>query len=83
MTDPAILFVKPDAISVDDKATLKAAGVLVVEIDDPASAKFTRAAAEVESTEMLRVAAKAIRSSEIATKEFGELMCKLLTASHQ
>lgn len=81
--DPAILFVKPDAISAVDKATLQAAGVLVVEIDDPANAKFIRAAAEVESTEMLRIAAKAIHASEIATKEFGELMCKLLTAVHQ
>lgn len=83
MADPAILFVKPGAISDEDKATLKAAEVLVIEIDDPANAKFVRAGAEIHGTEMLALAAKAIKQSDAATREFGKLMCAVLQASHQ
>lgn len=83
MTEPTILFVKPEAISAEDKATLKEAGVIVIEIDDPADAKFVRAAVEVGGTEMLAIAATAIKHSDAATKRFGELMCKVLSATHQ
>ena len=82
MTDPAILFVRPQAISPEDKESLKEAGVLVIEIDDPANAKFVRAAVELNGTEMLAVAAKAIKHSDAATKEFGKLMCIALQATH-
>lgn len=36
MTDPTILFVKPNAISAKDKAALRKAGVIVVEVENPA-----------------------------------------------
>lgn len=78
--DPAILFVKPAAISDDDKATLKAAGVLVIEIDDPANAKFVRAGFEIGGGEMLKIAAQAIKGSDSVAREFGKALCAHLTA---
>lgn len=82
MSEPTILFVKPQAISPEDKSGLKEAGVLVIEIDDPANAKFVRAGTEIAAGEMMVLAAKAIGYSEIATKEFGTLMAKAIAASH-
>lgn len=78
MGEPAILFVKPKAISQSDKKSLRAAGVLVIEIDDPANAKFTRAGSEIDSTEMLSLAARAIRQSDYTTQAFGKLLCAAL-----
>src|SRR5262245_12591862 len=65
-TDPAILFIRPNAISRADKKKLEQAGVLIVEIENPADAKFVRAHAEIESTEMLGLAAKAINGAKYA-----------------
>lgn len=82
MTDPAILFVKPGAISARDKKTLQKAGVLIIEIENPADAKFTRAHAELSSTEMLLAAAKAIYQSNMALPRelFGKMICEAITA---
>lgn len=60
MSDPAILFVKPKAISQRDKKALQTAGVIVVEVDDVNNVKFTRAAVEISSSEMLGAAMSAI-----------------------
>jgi hypothetical protein len=72
MTDPTILFVKPQSISDEDRAALREAGVIVVEIDDPASAKFVRAGYEIDSSSMLAAAMKAM----LDTKG-GEYSCEL------
>lgn len=63
MSDPSILFVKPKTISTKDKKVLQGAGVIVVEIDDPASVKFVRAGTELDSSEMLMAACQAISKS--------------------
>lgn len=63
MSDPAILFVKPQAISQRDKKTLAAAGVIVVELDDPLSVKFVRASSELSSTSLLAAATDAINGA--------------------
>lgn len=60
MSEPTILFVKPAAISAPDKDALKSAGIIVIEIDDPASAKFVRAGPELTGGELLRAACEAI-----------------------
>lgn len=80
MSDPAILFVKPKAISAKDKKALGAAGVIVVEVEDPSAVKFTRAAAELSSGDMLRIAAKTIRENGLgSTREaFARLICLAL-----
>lgn len=62
MADQTILFVKPKAISQRDKKALRNAGVIVVEIDDPNSARLVKAAAELEGSALLRAAAKAINN---------------------
>lgn len=80
MSDPTILFVKPKAISQRDKKMLSNAGVLIVEIDDPASAKFVRAAAEVSSTEMLAADCAVIydQSSTATRENFAKAICQVV-----
>jgi hypothetical protein len=81
VNDPAILFVKPKAISQSDKKMLQQAGILVVEIDNPADAKFIRANSELSSTEMLAAAAKAMTESQYGgevRKAFATAVCEAL-----
>jgi hypothetical protein len=85
MSDPAILFVKPQAISDRDKKALQKAGVIVVEIADPASVKFTRAAAEISGSEMLMVALRAIkeRQDEQIYNMLGREISETLLKTHK
>jgi hypothetical protein len=80
MSAPPILFVKPKAISNADRKALRAAGVIVVEIDNLQDAKFVYAGYEMEATQMLRCAAKAISKSDVATKAFGAAVASVLSA---
>jgi hypothetical protein len=80
MSDPAILFVKPKAISPRDKKMLSDAGIFVVEIDDPANAKFVRSCAELSTTEMLHAAMVAVSKSSNALDAFGRAMNAALLA---
>lgn len=80
MSDPAILFLKPNAISKYDRGLLRKAGVLVVEIDDPTAVKFTRAAIEIGDGEMLQAASKAIGKSEVAQKAFATAIMAIIDA---
>lgn len=83
MTDPAILFIKPKAISDDDKKALRDAGVIIVEISNPADAKFVRPHSELSGSEILRAAAMAISKSDAAKIAFGTALASLLAAPHQ
>ena len=65
MSDPAILFVKPKAISQRDKKALQAAGIFVIEVDDVNNVKFVRAYAEMSTTEMLQAAMVAESQSQV------------------
>lgn len=83
MSDPSILFVRPKAISPRDKKALQAAGVIVVEVDDPQSVRLVKANAELDGSAMLRAAAKAISESGYQTdvkSAFGKAMCATLLA---
>jgi hypothetical protein len=71
IADPPVLFVKHKAISDVDKAALKAAGIIVIEMDDPTAVKFVRAKSELAGGELLQLAAEAITQSEISFKKFG------------
>lgn len=77
LSEPTILFVKPKAISDNAKGRLFKAGVIVVEIADPADAKFVRAGVELSSSEMLRCAAEAIMKggSGQTQIEFAKALC--------
>ena len=79
MNDPAILFVKPKAISNADKKALRSAGVIIVEIDNPTEVKFVRAGYEIGGSEMLQCAARAISHSEHAEKLFGKIVAAYLS----
>jgi outer membrane receptor for monomeric catechols len=85
MSEPAILFMKPSAISADDKLELKNAGILVIEIDDPANAKFTRAAADISSTDMLGIAATIIKNTPAASvrDSFAKAVCIAIEQAHE
>ena len=83
-TDPSILFVKPGAISADDKAELKSVGIIVVEIDDPGSVKFIRAGVEIASSDLLGIAMRAMKDENttagapMARTIFGRLLVEQL-----
>lgn len=77
-SEPTIMFVKPSAISADDKATLQGAGVIVIEIDDPQSAKLVRAGTELDVGELLNCAAKAIQKTSVAETAFGNAVAKAI-----
>lgn len=85
-TDPAILFVKPKAIKLADKKTLQAAGVIVIEVTDPQSVKFTRPHAELSGTEMLTIACDIIGDKMVTDAKvrgaFGEAICAAIVAKH-
>ena len=81
--DHPVLFVKPKAISVSDKARLQAAGILVVETKTPREMKFVRAGVELSDTEMMAAAAAAIAQSDLATKEFGRAVCAVFVARNE
>ena len=83
MSDPAILFVKPKAISLSDKKMLRTAGVLIVEIENPDEVKFIRAHSELSTTELLTAAAKAMTTaafSDEVRKAFGRAVCEAVLA---
>ena len=61
MSDASILFVKPGAISEKDKRACKGAGIIVIEIENPADTKFIRAHAEIESSTLLSLACGVIK----------------------
>ncbi len=83
MTDPAILFVKPNAVSARDKKSLQAAGVLIVEIEDPNDVKFVRPQAEIPSGEMLRMACDVIarQSNPTVRENFAKMICSAIMAN--
>lgn len=86
MSDPSILFVKPKAISRQDKKVLQEAGVIVIEIDDPSSAKLVRAGVDVDGGAILKAAAHAIANAGYANgtaKElFGNAVCAAIEAAY-
>ena len=59
-TEPAVLFVKPQSVSADDKGALALAGIIVVEVEDPTAVKLVRAHSEVSSSDMMMAAMRAI-----------------------
>lgn len=88
MSETAVLFAKPSAVRPSDKAALRRAGVIVVEVEDPSDVRFVRAegflgAQELPHGDVLAAAAKAIsRASGFATDYFGEELAKALIARH-
>lgn len=80
--DPTILFVRPQAISETDKTALRAANVIVVEIEDPHAARFVRAGVEISASQMLVAAVQALLKNGY-TSDFGALVSKAIIANHQ
>lgn len=85
MRDPAILFVKPQAISQRDKKMLQGAGILIVEINDPQNAKFIRARTEIFGGEMLTIACSVIgnNSSAMVREAFAKAICDAVIARNR
>lgn len=72
-TDPALMLVKPGAVSAEDKTALRDAGVIVVEVEDPSAVRFMRAGYELPTTALLGAAVEAIiKSGGSTVQRFGE-----------
>ena len=83
MSDPAILFIKPKAITAKDKKALQTIGVVVVEVEDPHAVNFVRPHADLNGSELLACAAEAMSKntwSDESKKYFGGAICKAILA---
>lgn len=84
MKEPIILPVKPGTLTVKDKAELRKAGVIVIEHDNPAELRLLRPLAELDSSDMLLCAMKALTSDKTMTSQaretFAVLVCQALAA---
>lgn len=89
MSEPAILPVKPGAISPKDKAALRKAGVTVVECDDPAALRLIKPEAELDGFGMLIAAMRGIKAAQpsygenTAARVMVEQMTKMLEATFE
>lgn len=80
MSDVAVLFAKPGSVKPADKRALSKAGIIVVEVADPADVKFVRAATELPAGDLLAAAASAVNSSAHVQRIFGETVAKILAS---
>ena len=83
MSEPSILVVHPKSIAPKDKRALKDAGIIVIEADDPASVRFLKPNAELDGSELLLCAMRAIASQSIYTKVKIDLVDNIMTALEQ
>lgn len=89
MTEPAVLFVKPGAIKPNDKGRLYKAGVIVVEVEDPAAVNFVRPSSslpfeEVPPGDILAAFAAAVNRASGYTKTYlAEELSNMIMARHE
>lgn len=69
MSEPSVLFVRPNTVSDATMQRCADANIIVIEIDDPANAKFVRAGTEMSSSAMLGAAMKAMVETKGTTTE--------------
>lgn len=74
------MFVRPRAISEEDKGALRSAGVIVVETDDPANIRLVQAGHDLPTSALLAAAGAAISMSSTSEQAFGRLMAAALKA---
>lgn len=84
---PQLLFAKPGAIKRYAKATLKAAGIIVVEVEYPTDVKLLSVAAapvvELSHGELLACAGAALAQHQYAREAFGKLVADALVRRHE
>lgn len=85
MSEPAVLFVKPGAIKPEDKAALRDAGVVVVEVENPDDVRLVRAegilgAQELPHGDLLAAAASAIYANSNTAMHFGIAVAQAILA---
>lgn len=82
----ALLPVKPGTMSAEDKATLREAGVVVVEHEEPETLRLLTPTAEIGTTDMLRAAMFALvdsgNASTAARADFTTFIAKLVRENH-
>lgn len=81
MIDPTILPVKPGSLNKRDKSALRKAGVIVIEHDDPSSIRLLRPAVEIDSSDLLRCAMRALVSDSSWGRNQRETFAKLVAES--
>ncbi|MDR5172983.1 hypothetical protein IHQ56_14315 [Methylobacillus flagellatus] len=82
MGETSVLLVKPGSVTFEDKAACREVGVVVIEMEDPASAKFLRPAGEVSHSDMLACAARAMSISSGVLESFGRQVANAVIAAH-
>lgn len=87
MNEPTILPVKPGSVSEADKASLREAGVVVIEHEEPDKLRLLRAGYDLAGGVLLLAAAKALSvGSTLGADEqreaFGRNVASALIAGH-
>jgi hypothetical protein len=81
MNEPTLLVVKPGSVSKADKAKLSAAGVIVLEQDDPTSLRLLKPACELTAHDLLLAAMRGVAKDSTAKQTFAENFTKFLEAA--
>jgi hypothetical protein len=62
MSEPCLLIVRPGSLTKADKLLARKIGIVTIEHDNPAELRLLRPSAEVDGSDMLRCAMKALAS---------------------
>lgn len=75
-----ILFCKPATVSEPDKAALREAGIITVEVESLDDVKLVRAGFEIPHGTLLAAAATAVMASPTGSSRFGAEVAKAILA---
>jgi hypothetical protein len=78
----ALLPVKPGSLSAKDKAALAEAGVVVIEHETPETLRLLRPTAELDASDMLECALRALCDGNIASTSVQALFARHVGAAY-
>lgn len=78
MSEITLLPVKPGTLTEEDKSSLRNAGVVVIEHEDPASLRLLKPACELTSNELLLAAMRGVMRDDGAKQVFANNVAKFL-----
>lgn len=62
MSEKSVLAVRPGAVNQKDRAALREAGIVVIEVDDPANVRFLTPSQSLESDDLLYAAMRGLNA---------------------
>jgi hypothetical protein len=79
MSEPTLLVTKLGQLDDADRAMLREAGIIVLEVQRPEEVRFIRPHAELGTSDLLRAAMVAIKAASFSTQsDFAEAVAKAI-----